>query len=70
MQSTYIKWDHNRVPADAGPQRRHAWFLRADRPPAQRDFPDVEIESCASGGGRIDFGILGRTQAGLAQRQQ
>ena len=24
-------------------------------------YPDVEIESCASGGGRIDFGILGRT---------
>ena len=26
------------------------------------DFPHVEIESCASGGGRIDFGILQRTQ--------
>jgi alpha-galactosidase len=26
------------------------------------DFPQVEIESCASGGGRIDFGILKRTQ--------
>ena len=26
------------------------------------DFPMVEIESCASGGGRIDFGILKRTQ--------
>ncbi|MCY4179736.1 MAG: alpha-galactosidase, partial [Litoreibacter sp.] len=26
------------------------------------DFPGVEIESCASGGGRIDFGILKRTQ--------
>ncbi|MGB3278092.1 MAG: alpha-galactosidase, partial [Pseudorhodobacter sp.] len=25
-------------------------------------FPKVEIESCASGGGRIDFGILARTQ--------
>ena len=24
--------------------------------------PDVEIESCASGGGRIDFGILNKTQ--------
>jgi len=26
------------------------------------DFPNVEIESCASGGARIDFGILKRTQ--------
>jgi alpha-galactosidase len=24
-------------------------------------YPDVEIESCASGGGRIDYGVLART---------
>ncbi|MGA0300522.1 MAG: alpha-galactosidase [Paracoccaceae bacterium] len=55
----YIKWDHNRVLpfADAG-QTRGTYAL-LDR--LRQAFPKVEIESCASGGGRIDFGILGRT---------
>ncbi|SMX43432.1 alpha-galactosidase [Octadecabacter ascidiaceicola] len=56
----YIKWDHNRVlPMPDATQTRGSYAL-IDR---LRDaFPDVEIESCASGGGRIDFGILKRTQ--------
>ncbi|MEW9918488.1 alpha-galactosidase [Marimonas sp. MJW-29] len=56
----YLKWDHNRVlPAPDATQTRGTYAL-LDR---LRDaFPQVEIESCASGGGRIDFGILGRTQ--------
>jgi alpha-galactosidase len=56
----YIKWDHNRVlPMPDAAQTRGSYEL-IDR---LRDaFPDVEIESCASGGGRIDFGILKRTQ--------
>ena len=55
----YIKWDHNRVLpfADAG-QTRGTYAL-LDR--LRQAFPKVEIESCAPGGGRIDFGILGRT---------
>ncbi len=55
----YIKWDHNRVlpMPDAG-QTRGSYAL-IDR--LRADFPHVEIESCASGGGRIDFGILERT---------
>ncbi|MEM6306517.1 MAG: alpha-galactosidase [Pseudomonadota bacterium] len=55
----YIKWDHNRVlpMPDAG-QTRGSYAL-IDR--LRTDFPNVEIESCASGGGRIDFGILERT---------
>ncbi|MEP1962041.1 alpha-galactosidase [Tateyamaria sp.] len=55
----YIKWDHNRVlpTPDAG-QARGTYAL-LDR--LRSAFPQVEIESCASGGGRIDFGILERT---------
>ncbi|MGH1576373.1 alpha-galactosidase [Planktotalea sp.] len=56
----YIKWDHNRVlPAPDAAQTRGSYAL-IDR--LRADFPMVEIESCASGGGRIDFGILSRTQ--------
>ncbi|WP_298836930.1 alpha-galactosidase [uncultured Roseobacter sp.] len=56
----YIKWDHNRVlPMPDAAQTRGSYAL-IDR--LRADFPHVEIESCASGGGRIDFGILSRTQ--------
>ncbi|MEM6888776.1 MAG: alpha-galactosidase [Pseudomonadota bacterium] len=56
----YIKWDHNRVlPAPDADQTRGSYAL-IDQ--LRQDFPHVEIESCASGGGRIDFGILSRTQ--------
>ena len=56
----YIKWDHNRVlpyPDQAQTQGSYALIDRL-----RAAFPDIEIESCASGGGRIDFGILQRTQ--------
>ena len=56
----YIKWDHNRVlPMPDAAQTRGSYAL-IDR--LRADFPMVEIESCASGGGRIDFGIMERTQ--------
>lgn len=56
----YIKWDHNRVlPMPDAAQTRGSYAL-LDR--LRGTFPHVEIESCASGGGRIDFGILSRTQ--------
>ena len=55
----YIKWDHNRVlPMPDAAQTRGSYAL-LDR--LRQEFPLVEIESCASGGGRIDFGILKRT---------
>ncbi|UZD90637.1 alpha-galactosidase [Cognatishimia activa] len=55
----YIKWDHNRVlPSPDASQTRGSYAL-IDR--LREAFPKVEIESCASGGGRIDFGILSRT---------
>ncbi|MCV0427574.1 MAG: alpha-galactosidase [Roseibium sp.] len=56
----YIKWDHNRVLPIADAAQTEGLYALIDR--LQADFPQVEIESCASGGGRIDFGILERTQ--------
>lgn len=59
-QIDYIKWDHNRVlPLSDADQTRGTYEL-LDRLRAKH--PHVEIESCSSGGGRIDFGILSRTQ--------
>ncbi len=56
----YIKWDHNRLlPVVDADQTRGAYAL-FDR--LRKAHPGVEIESCASGGGRIDAGILARTQ--------
>ncbi len=55
----YIKWDHNRLlPVVDADQTRGAYDL-FDR--LRAAHPLVEIESCASGGGRIDAGILART---------
>ncbi|MGL5009820.1 MAG: alpha-galactosidase [Paracoccaceae bacterium] len=56
----YIKWDHNRLLplVDAG-QTRGVYALLGRLRAAH---PGVEIESCASGGGRIDAGILAHTQ--------
>ena len=61
----YLKWDHNRdlFPAanakgPAGHAQTLALYRLLDR---LRDaHPGVEIESCASGGGRVDFGMLER----------
>ena len=55
----YVKWDHNRVlPQPDAAQTRGVYDL-LDR--LREAHPAVEIETCASGGGRIDFGILSRT---------
>ena len=55
----YVKWDHNRVlPHPDAAQARGIYDL-LDR--LRAAHPGVEIESCASGGGRIDFGILSRS---------
>lgn len=56
----YIKWDHNRVLPQPDAEQTRGSYALIDR--LRADFPQVEIESCASGGGRIDFGILSRTQ--------
>ena len=56
----YIKWDHNRVLPQPDASQTRGTYALLDR--LREAFPKVEIESCASGGGRIDFGILSRTQ--------
>ena len=56
----YVKWDHNRVLPTPGAAQTRGSYALLDR--LRAAFPQVEIESCASGGGRIDFGILARTQ--------
>ena len=60
----YLKWDHNRDLTTAGGpdgRARHrvqtlAFYALLAR--IRAAFPDVEIESCAGGGGRIDAGVL------------
>ena len=58
-QIDYIKWDHNRVLPYPDQSQTYGSYALIDR--LRAAFPKVEIESCASGGGRIDFGILSRT---------
>ena len=62
----YIKWDMNRDvhhPGSAGRAVIHrqtrALYALIDR--LRVAHPEVEIESCSSGGGRADYGILQRT---------
>mgnify|MGYP002621939449 CR=1 FL=1 len=55
----YLKWDHNRLlPVLDAAQGRGILDVLARLRAAH---PGVEIESCASGGGRIDYGILEHT---------
>lgn len=59
----YIKWDHNRVLVDGGSGERpgyRAQVLAIYRffEKIKEKFPEIEIESCASGGGRIDLGMV------------
>jgi alpha-galactosidase len=62
----YLKWDHNRDLIDvahAGRPAVHGQTLALYRllDEVREGHPDLEIESCASGGGRVDLGILTRT---------
>ena len=52
----YIKWDHNRrLPPTSNPQGYAAWRLKAA---IRQKYPNLEIESCASGGGQICYPVL------------
>lgn len=64
----YLKWDHNRDLVEAGHQPTgragvHDQTLATYRlmDELRRRHPGVEIESCSSGGGRVDLEILERT---------
>ncbi|MGI6755722.1 MAG: alpha-galactosidase [Atopobiaceae bacterium] len=65
----YVKWDHNRELWEAcdtrtglpayHEQTRACWRLMDA---LHERFPGLELESCASGGGRIDLGVMERAQ--------
>ena len=64
----YIKWDHNRDLIDAGSQpagrpgvheQTRAFYRLIDE--IKQAHPGLEIESCSSGGARVDLGVLERT---------
>jgi len=64
---SFLKWDHNRDVIDAGSEGgRHAVHSTTLGVYQLLDelrirHPTVEIESCSSGGGRVDLAILERT---------
>jgi alpha-galactosidase len=60
---SYIKWDHNKVliePGHLGQAAVHnqtkAIYRLFDE--LKKRHPGLEIESCSSGGGRVDFGMV------------
>lgn len=66
----YVKWDHNRYLLEGGSNLRHgaaaihdqtlAYYRLLDQ--LRADFPAIDWESCASGGGRIDTGVIEHVQ--------
>ncbi|MGP3950768.1 alpha-galactosidase [Streptomyces sp. 7N604] len=64
----YLKWDHNRDLVEAGSGPGGAAGVHAQTKAVYRlidelcaRHPGLEIESCSSGGARVDLGILERT---------
>ncbi|GAB2686213.1 alpha-galactosidase [Thalassiella azotivora] len=66
----YLKWDHNRdlheavVPGPDGPApgvRAQTLAAYALLDELRRRHPHLEVESCASGGARVDLGVIERT---------
>jgi len=63
----YVKWDHNRDLVEAGTRGAgaavHEQTLAAYRLMAtlKERFPALEIESCSSGGSRVDLGVIEHT---------
>lgn len=63
----FVKWDHNRdlhasLSADGRRRvREHTLGVYQVIDDVRRRYPSLEVESCASGGARIDRGILDRT---------
>jgi alpha-galactosidase len=66
----YVKWDHNRELIEAGSSARGGAAAVHDQTLGYLDVldrlrelhPDVEWESCASGGARIDLGVIEHVQ--------
>lgn len=64
---SFIKWDMNRYASEPGSVvgkaiwRAHTVAVYDIMDRLRKNHPQVEIESCSGGGGRIDLGILART---------
>ncbi|GAA1980045.1 alpha-galactosidase [Isoptericola halotolerans] len=56
----YLKWDQNRDVLDA-PSRPQVLATRRLMDELRARFPGLEIESCSSGGGKVDLDVLDRT---------
>jgi alpha-galactosidase len=62
----YIKWDMNREIVQPGHKGCASGVKQTERfydlvDKLREKYPNVDIESCASGGGRVDFEVLKRT---------
>jgi alpha-galactosidase len=55
----FLKWDHNRD-QHAGTAAAHTRAVYGLIDDVRARFPDVAIESCASGGARVDLGMASR----------
>jgi len=53
---SYVKWDHNRPLVGGSAHAQTCGFYSVIKTLTQQ-FPTVQFESCASGGGRIDFAV-------------
>jgi alpha-galactosidase len=56
----FIKWDHNRDLAEAPHVHRQTLAVYGLFDALRAKHPGLEIESCSSGGARVDLGILER----------
>ena len=61
LDIAYLKWDHNRDLVDVPGARAQTLAFYRLLDDLRAAHPSLEIESCASGGGRIDLGVLART---------
>ncbi len=63
----FFKWDMNRYTSEPGSVagkaiwRQHVAAVYDIMDRLRQKYPDLDIQSCSGGGGRIDLGILGRT---------
>jgi alpha-galactosidase len=67
LDISFLKWDMNRLATEPGSVvgqaiwRKHVAGVYEIMDRLRRKYPGLDIQSCSGGGGRIDLGILGRT---------
>jgi len=70
LDISFLKWDMNRLATEPGSVvgqaiwRKHVAGVYEIMDRLRRKYPGLYIQSCSGGGGRIDLGILGRTDQG------